>query len=121
MDLTHLVALVRGYRFWLGHLNPDGDFVPDFDNPTAGFRIKHVPAGLPAFTYLNKPSRDGEPVYEYRSGRLIKGVLWEDGTFVPEIGSQVIGLKEYRPGTGWPRIYNLPGRLVPKKAGRGPR
>jgi internalin A len=55
-----------------------------------------------------------EDVYEYRSGRLVKGTLLENGTFVPELGGKVIDFKDYHYAKDAPRIYNLPGRFVKK-------
>jgi len=50
-------------------------------------------------------------VYEFRSGRLIKGELDAKGYFIPEIGSKVIDFKDYHYRKDGPRIWNLPGRF----------
>lgn len=64
---------------------------------------------------INKPKKDNEPVWEYRSGSLIKGLLKSDGTFVPELGSDITRFKDYKFEKGSLRIYNLPGRFVEKQ------
>lgn len=55
-----------------------------------------------------------EPVYEYRSGLLIPGKRDSWCRFVPERGGRVSSFRDYRAGNGAPRIYNLPGHLLPK-------
>lgn len=64
----------------------------------------------------NKNRNDTEEVYEFRSGRLIKGTLQKTGNFVPELGSRILDFKDYDP-LSKRRIYNLPGvlRRVEKK------
>jgi hypothetical protein len=57
---------------------------------------------------LNWPDKN---VYEFRSGRLIKGEIDAKGYFIPEIGSKVIDFKDYRYRKDGPRIWNLPGRF----------
>jgi hypothetical protein len=109
-------ARVAGNVMEFGTLSSQGEFVP----------YKHLPV-IPRFNvpkhrsitdpdYLKRPfvyniPRDGkktEPVYEYRSGRLIKGTLHAYGNFEPEVGSRVIRFKDYTLPYGL-RIYNLPG------------
>lgn len=52
--------------------------------------------------------------YEYRSGRLILGFIDQEGTFIPDLGSKVISIKDYKPGGNAAPIYNLPGKFVKK-------
>jgi hypothetical protein len=115
-------ARVAGNVMEFGTLSSQGEFVP----------YKHLPV-IPRFNvpkhrsitdpdYLKRPfvyniPRDGkktEPVYEYRSGRLIKGTLHAYGNFEPEVGSYVTRFKDYTPYDRR-RIYNLPGVLVKEK------
>jgi hypothetical protein len=105
----------------LGHLNDQGDFVPDYGLPPFPLTQPVKPAGeiptnKPALWYYNLPAEgaDRESAYEYRSGRLLKGVLLKNGTFVPDLDSVVLDFKEYVPGEKALRIYNLPGRLKKK-------
>jgi hypothetical protein len=69
---------------------------------------------VPVCPVINSRRLGREPVYEYRSGRLIKGELDKEGDFIPDLGSKVTDFKDYRPGKGVPVIYNLPGRFVKK-------
>jgi hypothetical protein len=103
-DDTGRVARVRRrdgkWDVQIGRLDRAGGFVEDKD-------VKAV--------LLNGPSRPREPVYEYRSGRLIPGVLEEGGRFVPDVGGTVLPMEtylhDYTPDKAR-RVYNLPGRIV---------
>jgi hypothetical protein len=66
---------------------------------------------------MHRMEGENEPVYEYRSGLLIKGELNWNFEFVPEKGSTVIAMEDYEISDASPRIYNLPGtfRLKAKK------
>ena len=111
-----------------GHLSDEGEFIADPDLPVvsrAGILggVRFDPYGVPRYYTVPQspgPKRDGqadddpEPVYEYRSGRLIWGKLQASGNFVPELGSTVLDFKDYDPEWGptrQRRIYNLPGTL----------
>jgi hypothetical protein len=115
------VAHVRDVQMELGHLNDQGDFVPDYGLPPFPLTMPAKPAGekvthKPALWYYNLPveGADRESTYEYRSGRLLKGILLKNGTFVPDLDSRVLDFKEYVPGEKSLRTYNLPGRLKKK-------
>jgi hypothetical protein len=117
-DLKRYVGLRRQGLVTLGHLDAKGNFIPlprvepiDPRNPFSG----------PAYTIINAPGRPDEPVYEFRSGRLIKGKLTEEGDFVPDEGSKVISFRDYQFGKDAPRIYNLPGRFVERKGRAAPK
>jgi hypothetical protein len=117
------VAHVWHERMELGHLNDFGDFVPEYGLPPFPLtkparRVHDAFTYQPAPWYYNLPvdRADLEHVYEYRSGRLVKGVLKRNGTFVPELDSRVLDFKDYVPGEQALRIYNLPGRLKKKPA-----
>jgi len=88
------VAQMRGDLVQIGEINQFGDFVERPGDPDPLFRI------------YNKPRQPKEPVYEYRAGTLTKGVLLDNGDFVPDAGSTVISFKDYKPGKDAPRIYN---------------
>ena len=122
-------ARVIGDDVEFGHLSDEGEFFPDPDLPSisrAGIRtpIKDDPFGVPRYYTVPHPpwdrgpkqegqkESDPEPVYEFRSGRLIKGMLQATGNFVPELGSKVTDFKDYDPNERR-RIYNLPGVLRP--------
>jgi hypothetical protein len=115
------VAQVWHEQMELGHLNDQGDFVPDYGLPPFPLTKQIEKAGdqlrkNPALWYYNLPveGADREATYEYRSGRLLKGTLLKNGTFVPDLDSVVLDFKEYAPGAKALSIYNLPGRLKKK-------
>jgi len=114
-DLTRVVGLTRGEYLWLGHLDSSGNFLPMPDR-------KPTKAGLFSGTPIYEPlnSLNGKappvPVYEFRSGALIKGKFDKDRNFVPEVGSKIISFKDYQYSKDATRIYNLPGRFVEKKS-----
>lgn len=102
-----------------GRLNPKGEFVPDYRIPA--LRRQGIPpldlldgsTWHSSFT-LPIPGKTDEKVYEYRSGRLLKGMLSDSGVFTPEVGSVVGDFRDYKPGRD-ARIYNLPGILKADK------
>jgi hypothetical protein len=94
----------------IGKLDKKGNFLPDrrfVDVRGPGL------SGAPPRVSLN--ANDDEPVYEYRSGRLIKGRIDKGGSFVPDLGEKVIRFEDYKPGEDTTRIYNLPGKFVPRE------
>ncbi|MGL4420127.1 MAG: hypothetical protein ACRCZF_05655, partial [Gemmataceae bacterium] len=114
-----------------GHLHSSGEFVPDYGLPVMKYSKTRDPSEFsfwappkeqqwdllrtknfyPNYTYtLPLYGEKSEPCFEYRSGRLIKGILHDTGNFAPEIGSKVIPFTDYKPETDL-RIYNLPGVL----------
>ncbi len=114
-----------------GHLSDEGEFIPDPDLPPVSRsgilgpikfdlfdtpRYYTVPRPPSAIGPKQKGQKDSDPeaVWEYRSGRLIKGMLQATGNFVPELGSKVIDFKDYDPELRPGRIYNLPGTLKKK-------
>lgn len=95
-------ALGLAGKNYAGRLDAAGNFVWE---PTWS-------AGISGPELLNMA--DDKPVYEYRSGYLIKGIINEHLKFVPELGSKVISFKDYRYSKNAIRIYNLPGEFVDK-------
>ena len=106
-----------------GHLDNHGEFIPDYGLPivtrdglVGSLNSKPDPTfprlyyTLPYDGAWGRTQKVKEEVYEFRSGRLIKGTLHKTGNFVPEIGSKVIDFKDYDP-LDRRRIYNLPGVL----------
>jgi hypothetical protein len=104
-----------------GHLDDRGEFIPDYGLPVVSRSgllgsLRNNPSFDFPRRYYTLPV-DGaktEDVYEFRSGRLIKGTLHDTGNFVPEVGSTVIDFKDYDPFSRL-RVYNLPGVLRPVK------
>jgi hypothetical protein len=104
-----------------GHLSDQGEFIPDPDLPLESRasllrKVKFDPPSLPRYYTVPKVSKGQatEEVYEFRSGRLIKGTLQKTGNFDPELGSKILDFKDYDP-LSRRRIYNLPGVLRPVK------
>lgn len=115
-DLWHVRVIGNVAEF--GHLDNTGEFIPDYGLPIVSRdgllgTVKFHPAGVPRYytlPLLHGPKNESEQVYEFRSGRLIKGALHSSGNFVPELGSKVMDFKDYEPDLPR-RIYNLPGTL----------
>lgn len=108
-------ARVVGGVVELGHLGDDGEFDPDYDAPTfkeAGLPDGFKPGGpsdpVYYYTLIGRTSGLTTRFYELRSGRLLYGHLDAADNFIPEIGSTVKNLKDYKPNNDFP-IYNLPG------------
>lgn len=118
-DGDPFVVRLAGAVAELGHLDPCGEFSPDYRVPV--MRVDAAPTtatlfGAPGnkwrFRYNVPVAKEPESVCEFRSGRVLTGVLRPDGLFVPEVGSEVIAFSKYDPASA-PRIYNLPGVLRP--------
>ncbi len=108
-DQKRFVGIFRRGLIYIGHLDPSGNFGPDWNYPPSRLPI----SGYPLYELINLPRGLQEAVYEYRSGFLIKGLLLGNGDFMPEEGSKVISFKkDYRYSIEALRIYNLPGSFV---------
>jgi hypothetical protein len=105
-DTDRRVAIDRGDVELIGKLDEAGNFTEKFKH------VKHTFYSGPLYYRIN--STDGKPrkVYEFRSGRLIKGELDTSGNFVPEVGSTVISFKDYKYSPDAIPIWNLPGKFV---------
>jgi hypothetical protein len=122
-NTNDVVEVARGNALSIGKLDAKGNFIPDkrWLNLTGPF------SGPPVERFLNASSKrvtkrwvDGNlvvdtkiiPVYEFRSRRLIKGIIDDDHNFIPEVGAKVIDFEDYKYGAAAPKIYNLPGKFV---------
>ena len=61
--------------------------------------------------------QQNKPVYEYRSGRLVPGVLsvtnhYDVYNFIPDVGGTIITFKDYTYHPNQRQIYNLPGEFM---------
>lgn len=130
-DLRMEVAwrLPTGGAVSRGHFSICGTFVPDVlaTDTThilfAGFGAdKPRCANDPQGKLWDDVFYQTEIVYEFRSGSLILGTLQFPGTFIPEVDEQVLWIDDWKPtqknGKPSPRIYNLPGKMVPVPAGQ---
>jgi hypothetical protein len=106
-DVTREVAVYQGEFVLLGKLDKYGEFQIESKN------LKNS-TSLPQWRKIaiNDPTPAGKKVYEFRSGRLIKGEIKDDGSFVPDLGSKVVEFKDYKYSPDGIQIYNLPGRFV---------
>ena len=106
-DTDRWVEREFGRTSSIGKLDAEGNFTPgtEYVNQPRG----QSRSGVRIAELLN--TRAEKNVYEFRSGRLIKGELDAKGNFIPEVGSKVIDFKDYHYRLGGPRIWNLPGRF----------
>ena len=88
-DTSGWVMMTHGETYSIGKLDEAGSFLPDRKWVDVRGELS---AGAPPSRGLNSPPGD---VYEYRSGRLIKGKLDKDGNMVPDLGSKVISFESY--------------------------
>jgi hypothetical protein len=100
-DTDRNFAFYRNGFVMVGKLDARGNFIQENRYPSHA-----TPDALPC-----KPVRYAEStkVYEFRSGRLIKGEMLPTGVFVPEGGSRVTSFSDYRFGPDALPIWNLPG------------
>ncbi len=105
-DTDWWVEICHDQTTSIGKLDAAGNFLPTEINKP---RCHRRSAETRSIKRLNpKPEKN---VYEFRSGRLIKGELNWNGYFIPEIGSKVLDFKDYHYRPDGPRIWNLPGRF----------
>jgi len=105
-DTDRLVEVCFGLKVCQGHLDKDGKFIPNgrtYQKGQVQSSISAAEVGVP----LNMLPKKN--VYEYRSGRLIKGEIDGNGKFVPEKGTKPMDFKDYNFRKDGPRIWNLPG------------
>jgi uncharacterized protein (TIGR03067 family) len=91
----------------VGKLDANGDF-------TQVYRFETPPSMSPNYTLINLPGPKPKKVYEFRSGRLIKGELTTEGNFVPETSSTIIKFESYEFSPDAIPIWNLPGTFMKK-------
>ena len=106
-DTDRTVIIIRGGSVYEGKLDRRGEFLGKLTGKltdTTPLRGDIIARG----------GAKAVPAYEYRSGRLIKGVIDVEGNFVPDVGVKVTDFKDYRYAPDAPRIWNLPGRFEKK-------
>jgi hypothetical protein len=99
-------------RTIVGWLDEQGNFHWDPDRFQPDSAAAFGPRG-PAL--MNAAYRAREPVFEYRSARLIPGIIDERCNFVPDLEGVVADFRDYRYSPDARRIYNLPGKFVKKE------
>jgi hypothetical protein len=111
-DTSRQIRLCRGDEQLFGRFDSEGNFIQEQKFPVTA-ELSSAPCGI-CLTFVG-PGIEPIPVFEYRSGRLIPGVINDTGSFVPNLGGTTSSFKEYRCGPGVPPIWNLPGYFVSKK------
>jgi hypothetical protein len=109
-DTDRRFAFYRNGFVMVGKLDARGNFIQE-----KRYRSDSVPEILGCTPVRYEESTK---VYEFRSGRLIKGGMLPTGVFVPEGGSKVTAFSDYRYGPGAMPIWNLPGYF--KRAEKAP-
>jgi hypothetical protein len=124
-DLKLTVGFLRRGYVHIGRLDAEGNFIEDRRmTPILHPKLPRISGlarqiemeeeFLASISIINDPKQVNEIVYEYRSGRLIKGNLTDEGSFVPTVGERTILFTDYQYRPGAIRIYNLPGKFIPK-------
>lgn len=111
LQTDRYIGRLVGNQILIGQLDEHGEFHRATNIPPV--RLNSPGGSGYDYQVMNLPRVKDERVYEFRSSRLIKGKLDEHGRFIPETGSSVIELSDYKITDDAPRIYNLPGVLVP--------
>jgi RNA polymerase sigma factor (sigma-70 family) len=120
-DLKRYVGLLRQGLVTLGHLDAKGNFIPlprvepiDSRNPFFG----------PVYTIINAPGRPDEPIYEFRSGRLIRGKLTDEEilsrtTVARSFLCRITASAREPPGSITSRGDSWSARTVHRRGGQG--
>ena len=100
-DTDRKFAFYRNGFVMVGKLDARGNFIQENRYPS-----QDIPDGLGC-----TPVRytESTKVYEFRSGRLMKGEMLPTGVFVPEAGSRITAFSDYHYCRGALPIWNLPG------------
>src|ERR1700687_3858084 len=106
-DSDSWVAIGKVQVRLVGKLDANGEFTQ-----THRYEVGHSKA--PPYTLINFPGPKPKNVYEFRSGRLIKGELTTEGNFVPETSSTIIKFEDYEFSPDAIPIWNLPGTFMKK-------
>jgi hypothetical protein len=103
----YLIAYLKPW-YLIGQLDADGDFTFLGKYNEIGADPKHP------FPVINAFGPNPKAVYEFRSNRLIKGTMRQDGTFLPDLDSKVTRFEDYKYGPEAAPIWNLPGYFMHK-------
>ncbi len=115
VDPKEWIVMRRSGLRYYGHLDSAGSFIPHPKMKAYAPDEVIITGDKTMARDANRP-RNGEQetVYEYRSGRLIRGILNRDGDFIPELDCEVLSFDKYVYSQKALRIYNLPGQFRPK-------
>jgi hypothetical protein len=121
-DLSTEYYRQYGHFLYFGKLDEYGNFVPA-PNPTPVEEPMDISQGWPKgffknYAYLMMSNNPKIEAYEFRSNRLIPGIIHNE-EFAPDIEGKVIAFSDYKYSKVARRIYNLPGKFVPKKQVEG--
>ncbi len=110
-SLSSVLSFKVGNIECQGHFNQDGEFIPI---------VSIIPRADEWDITSNAPRplesvfREKERLYELRHGVLIPVFYYRERGFVPEVGGEIVPFSEYKYTPLSRRIYNLPGRFIPK-------
>ncbi|MBL8825225.1 MAG: hypothetical protein JNJ77_21740 [Planctomycetia bacterium] len=104
----------------VGTIDKNGTFVADLMDVDKAIEAskKGTKRELKDIPRLVEAKQPNEKVYEFRSGVLIPMIIDAKGRLLPEIDGEIIESKDYQYSPKARRIYNLPGRFVPKATGK---
>lgn len=104
-DLSRRVGVYSGGDLLIGRLDSNGALLVEIHDVGAKSFTR-----LPIYQLITPSTIEGtRAVYEFRSGRLIKGHMLNGGRFIPDLGSLVLDFAEYKFSRNAIPIYNLPG------------
>jgi hypothetical protein len=118
-DLRPTIAWIHHDEILFGRLDQYGNFVEGkWDRRNEPDKIKIIFLySPPQFIKFLNAYEPNERVLEFRSGRLVEGVIDENYRFLPTAGKKVTAFEDYCPGKNALRIYNLPGYFGEKPEG----
>jgi hypothetical protein len=105
-DTARRVVIFRQQMSFFGTLDTDGNFHEEL-------RIGFEKSGSFQKGTCTPIGRRG-PAYEYRAGKLVKGVIGTDGMFVPDPNAPVTHFINYKYSPDAVPIWNLPGYFMRK-------
>jgi hypothetical protein len=106
-DTARRVDFGRQGAIYIGRLDADGNF-----HEEKRFSYNHH--GSRRMGSFISIGRWG-PAYEYRAGTLVKGVINDDGVFVPDPQAPAVPFWQYKYSPTAVPIWNLPGTFQKKE------
>jgi hypothetical protein len=108
--------MYQGRDWIVGELDADGNFSQTSPHKSARANFLRSPQGPVLSVWHGYDVEKSWPAYEFRAGRLIRGAQEWDGTFVPDLGSEVKMFSDYRfLDPNEPPIWNPTGFIMRKE------
>jgi hypothetical protein len=114
-DTERTVYIVRGNSYLAGKLDAKGNFLQ-----LGEYRFDNREVSIPFDRILNQTTVASKEVFEFRSGRLIRGHLMQNGKFLPAKGSAAISFLAYNYDPRGTPIWNLPGYFKLREKNQDP-